>query len=93
MPAYRLPGWGRALELVDVPVPTPRGREVLVEVRAVGLCHSDLFVMTCPEGTLPYDLPLTLGHEVAGRVVAVGAAADGVARRSGRGGPRRLVLR
>ncbi len=76
MPAYRLPGWGRALERVDVPIPSPHGREVLVEVRAVGLCHSDLFVMTCGEGTLPYDLPLTLGHEVAGRVVAVGAAAD-----------------
>jgi alcohol dehydrogenase, propanol-preferring len=77
MAAYRLPGWGEALELVDVPVPRPRGREVLVEVRAVGLCHSDLFVMTCAEGTLPYDLPLTLGHEVAGRAVAVGEAADG----------------
>jgi alcohol dehydrogenase, propanol-preferring len=76
MSAYRLPGWGRALELAEVPVPNPRGREVLVEVRAVGLCHSDLFVMTCAEGTLPYDLPLTLGHEVAGRVVAVGADAD-----------------
>ncbi len=77
MAAYRLPAWGEALELVDVPVPRPRGREVLVEVAAVGLCHSDLFVMTCAEGTLPYDLPLTLGHEVAGRVVAVGADADG----------------
>lgn len=57
-------------------MPTPRGREVLVEVQAVGLCHSDLFVMTCQKGVLPYDLPLTLGHEVAGRVVAVGEAAD-----------------
>jgi propanol-preferring alcohol dehydrogenase len=76
MSAYRLPGWGRPVELVDVPVPVPRGSEVLVEVQAVGLCHSDLFVMSCDEGVLPYDLPLTLGHEVAGRVVAVGAAAD-----------------
>src|SRR4051794_1560871 len=76
MSAYRLLDWGGPVELVDVPVPTPRGREVLLEVRAVGLCHSDLFVMTCERGTLPYDLPLTLGHEVAGRVVAVGEAAD-----------------
>ena len=76
MSAYRLPDWGGTLELVEVPRPAPRGREVLVEVRAVGLCHSDLFVMTCPPGTLPYELPLTLGHEVAGRVVAVGEDAD-----------------
>jgi propanol-preferring alcohol dehydrogenase len=76
MSAYRLLDWGGPVELVEVPVPTPRGRQVLVEVRAVGLCHSDLFVMTCEPGTLPYDLPLTLGHEVAGRVVAVGEGAD-----------------
>lgn len=76
MSAYRLSAWGRPIELVDVPVPLPRGPEVLVEVQAVGLCHSDLFVMSCDEGVLPYDLPLTLGHEVAGRVVAVGEGAD-----------------
>ena len=46
MSAYRLLDWGRAGPAVEVPVPTPRGREVLLEVRAVGLCHSDLFVMT-----------------------------------------------
>ena len=77
MPSYQLLGWGRTVERVDVPVPTPRGREVLVDVQAVGLCHSDLFVMGCEEGVLPYDLPLTLGHEVAGRVVAAGEDADG----------------
>jgi len=77
MSAYRLPGWGRPVELVELPVPVPRGTEVLVEVQAVGLCHSDLFVMSVDEGVLPYDLPLTLGHEVAGRVVAVGELADG----------------
>jgi propanol-preferring alcohol dehydrogenase len=77
MPAYRLTGWGSSVELAEVPVSSPRGREVLVEVQAVGLCHSDLFVMSCDEGVLPYDLPLTLGHEVAGRVVAVGEDADG----------------
>ena len=76
MSAYRLLEWGGPAELVDVPVPTPRGRQVLLEVSAVGLCHSDLFVMSCERGTLPYDLPLTLGHEVAGRIVAVGESAD-----------------
>jgi propanol-preferring alcohol dehydrogenase len=76
MPAYRLPGWGQELELAEVAIPTPRGRELLVEVQAVGLCHSDLFVMSCDEGVLPYDLPMTLGHEVAGRVVAGGDESD-----------------
>lgn len=77
MAAYQLLGWGEGVERVEVPVQQPRGREVLVEVHAVGLCHSDLFVMGCEEGVLPYDLPLTLGHEVAGRVLAVGEDADG----------------
>ena len=61
-----------------MPVPTPRGREVLLEVtgrRPVPL--RPLRDDAASEGTLPYDLPLTLGHEVAGRVVAVGDAADG----------------
>ena len=62
-------------------MPTPRGTEVLVEVQAVGLCHSDLFVMSVAEGVLPYDLPLTLGHEVAGRVVAVGETSQTTAGR------------
>jgi len=76
MPAYRLLSWGHPVERVEVPVPVPRGREVLLQVQAVGLCHSDLFVTSCEEGVLPYDLPLTLGHEVAGRVVAAGDLVD-----------------
>ena len=72
MPAFRLLRWGSTVERVEVPVPVPRGGEVLVEVQAVGLCHSDLFVASCPEGVLPYELPLTLGHEVAGRIAAIG---------------------
>ena len=53
MSAYRLLDWGGPAELVDVPVPSPRGREVLLEVRAVGLCHSDLFVMACERAPFP----------------------------------------
>jgi len=78
MQAYRLPRWGGPVELTEVPVPVPHGNQALLEVQAVGLCHSDLFVMSCEEGVLPYDLPLTLGHEVAGRVVAVGEDVDEV---------------
>ena len=35
-------------------------------MEAAGLCHTDLHLMEWPEGTVPYALPFTLGHEVAG---------------------------
>ncbi|HXF71046.1 MAG TPA: NAD(P)-dependent alcohol dehydrogenase [Actinomycetota bacterium] len=73
MQAYRLTGWQQPPELQEVPVPDPGPGEVLVRVGGAGLCHSDLHVMDWPAGTLPYDLPFTLGHEVAGWVEAVGA--------------------
>ncbi|MFI5957476.1 alcohol dehydrogenase catalytic domain-containing protein [Cryptosporangium sp. NPDC051539] len=76
MRAVRLLAWERDAELVEIPVPIPRGREVLLRVEAVGLCHSDLHVMDAPSGTLPYRLPFTLGHETAGTVAAVGDEAD-----------------
>jgi len=47
----------------------PLGREVLVEVRAAGLCHSDLNVASIDRGR---RLPLVAGHELAGVVVATG---------------------
>ena len=54
---------------------TPPGRgEVLVEIVAAGLCHSDLSIMN---GTLPHPLPVVLGHEASGVVREVG---PGVAR-------------
>jgi S-(hydroxymethyl)glutathione dehydrogenase/alcohol dehydrogenase len=48
---------------------------VLVRIRAAGLCHTDLEVI---EGSLRYPLPIVLGHEAAGVVEQVGAAARGV---------------
>jgi len=44
-----------------------------------GACHSDLHVMEWPAGSLPYELPFTLGHENAGWVEAVGAGVEGFA--------------
>jgi S-(hydroxymethyl)glutathione dehydrogenase/alcohol dehydrogenase len=57
------------LEVCDLDIDAPRGREVLIRTAAAGLCHSDLHVM---EGTLPRALPTVLGHESAGVVEAVG---------------------
>jgi S-(hydroxymethyl)glutathione dehydrogenase / alcohol dehydrogenase len=49
--------------------------DVLVRIRAAGLCHTDLEVI---EGSLRYPLPMVLGHEAAGIVEQVGPAARGV---------------
>ena len=49
--------------------------DVLVRIRAAGLCHTDLEVI---EGSLRYPLPIVLGHEAAGVVEQVGPAARGV---------------
>ncbi|MDR2256478.1 MAG: zinc-binding dehydrogenase [Arthrobacter sp.] len=60
-----------SFELGDVDIDTPRGAEVLVEVKAAGLCHSDFLVATLDRGR---ELPLVAGHEMAG--VAVGLGPD-----------------
>jgi propanol-preferring alcohol dehydrogenase len=70
--AIRLTQPGRPVELHDVPVPELAPRDVLVRVKAAGICHSDAHYRA---GRSPAEpLPLTLGHEVAGVVERVGAA-------------------
>lgn len=65
---------GAEPELVQVPMPEPGPGEVLLEITAAGVCHSDVFLMGLPEEQYTFGLPLTLGHEAAGRIVAVGDA-------------------
>lgn len=79
MRAVRLTRWNCEPELVEVPTPAPGPGEVLLQVDAAGLCHSDLHMMSWAEGTVPYALPFTLGHETAGTVVALGVGATAVA--------------
>ena len=67
----------RPLEIVleERPVPEPGPREVLVEVSAVGVCGSDVHYYEHGRiGSHVVRAPLVLGHESAGRVVAVGDA-------------------
>jgi D-arabinose 1-dehydrogenase-like Zn-dependent alcohol dehydrogenase len=88
MKSYQVAAFGAPLVEAEAPTPTPSGAEVLLEVIAAGVCHSDLHIW---EGG--YDLgggrrlslkdrgialPLTMGHETAGRVVASGPDAAGV---------------
>jgi len=60
------------LEARDLPVPTPGPDDVLIRVEAAGICHSDVHYWEGLSSLGP--LPLTLGHEVAGVVEAVGDA-------------------
>jgi len=78
MKAVQLVRWQAAPELREVDVREPGPGEVLVKVAAAGLCHSDLHVMGWPEGTLPWKLPFTLGHENAGIVAALGQGVSGL---------------
>ena len=72
MRAVRMVAVGKPLELFELPVPEIGEREVLVRVRAAGICHSDVHYRAGKSPVRP--LPLTLGHEVAGEVEAVGKA-------------------
>ena len=79
MRALQLVAWQAEPELREVEMPVPGPSQVLVRVEATGLCHSDLHVMEWPGGTFPWELPLTLGHETAGTVAALGPGARGIA--------------
>lgn len=62
---------GESLRVVDdLTVRPPDSGEVLVRVKAAGVCHSDVSVLT---GTIPFPTPVVLGHEGAGVVDQVGA--------------------
>jgi alcohol dehydrogenase, propanol-preferring len=88
MKSYDVCECGAPLRLMERPTPQPTGSEVLLRIVAAGVCHSDLHIW---EGF--YDLgggkrlklsdrgvklPLTMGHENVGEVVAVGPGATGV---------------
>ncbi len=88
MKSYDVCECGAPLRLMERPTPKPKATEVLLKILAAGVCHSDLHIW---EGY--YDLgggkrlkltdrgvklPLTMGHENVGEVVAVGPDATGV---------------
>ena len=77
---------GKPLEIMEVDLEGPRAGEVLVEIKATGICHTDEFTLSGadPEGLFP----AILGHEGAGVVVDVG---PGVTQRE-EGRPRHPAL-
>lgn len=83
MLAVRLHATGAALRLEQVPDPEPRGAEVRIRVAGAGVCHTDLHIV---DGTQPrVELPVTLGHEVAGWIDAAGPDAQAALVRAGVG--------
>jgi alcohol dehydrogenase len=63
----------RPLAIEEVELDGPGPGEVLVRVRAAGLCHSDLSVI---DGNRPRPMPMVLGHEAAGVIESVGSDVD-----------------
>jgi alcohol dehydrogenase len=64
----------RPLEIAELELAPPGPGELLVRVGAAGLCHSDLSVI---DGSRPRVMPMVLGHEAAGEVVASGGDTPG----------------
>ena len=71
MKAVRLTEIGKPLQMQDIPLPAVGEGDVLVRIKAAGICHSDVHYRAGVSPTGP--LPLTLGHEVAGVVEKAGA--------------------
>lgn len=76
MKAWVLDGVHGSLRKADVPRPIAGAGQVLVQVKASGLCHSDVGYM---EGTIPLavPLPVILGHEASGVIAELGEGVEG----------------
>jgi len=80
MLAVRLHAPGEPLRVEERPVPQPRGSEVRVRVGGCGVCHTDLHIADGTQRRV--ELPLTLGHEVAGWIDGAGGDASAALRRA-----------
>ena len=103
MLSYQIETFGKPLSQVLRDTPAPQGTEVLVRVHSCGVCHSDVHLHdgyfdlgggNKIDMARPMGLPRTLGHEIAGEVVAMGP--DAASASSGAGaalaiGARRVV--
>jgi propanol-preferring alcohol dehydrogenase len=79
MRAWQFTGVGEPLRLVELPTPTPGPAQVVVDVRAAGLCHSDVGFVDGHITWMLEQMPIVLGHEVAGVISSVGEGVTGFA--------------
>lgn len=85
--SYDLVEFGKPLQARERELPEPKGTEILVRVRRSGVCHSDVHIAEGyfdlgSEGKLRMEdrgmkLPMAMGHEILGEVVALGPDAEG----------------
>ncbi len=91
MKSFQVTDFNAPLTEVDRPTPQPSGTQVLIKVKAAGVCHSDLHIWEggydLGHGRKPLSLkdrgvslPLTMGHETVGEVVALGPDAAGAVK-------------
>ena len=91
MKSFQVADFNAPLKEVDQPTPQPSGTQVLIKVRAAGVCHSDLHIWEggydLGHGRKPLSLkdrgvslPRTMGHETVGEVLAFGPEAGADAR-------------
>ncbi|MBV1908443.1 MAG: alcohol dehydrogenase [Kangiellaceae bacterium] len=85
MKSQQFEQYGEALVSHQYEIPVPKGEEVLIKISACGVCHSDVHVweghFDLGEGKKVdlkgnHQLPFTLGHEIAGEVIALGETAN-----------------
>ncbi|KAJ4313306.1 hypothetical protein N0V84_009483 [Fusarium piperis] len=73
MQAFQYGGPDSPFQIRTVPIPEPKQGQVLISVKAAGLCHTDAHYVDGHGIEMLPSLPVTLGHEVAGTVVKVGS--------------------
>jgi alcohol dehydrogenase/propanol-preferring alcohol dehydrogenase len=87
MKSFKVTDFAAPLAEIDAPTPQPSGTQVLIKVKAAGVCHSDLHIWeggyNLGHGRKPLSLkdrgvslPLTMGHETVGEVLALGPDAQ-----------------
>jgi propanol-preferring alcohol dehydrogenase len=67
---------GEPLMMVERDLPRPTGPDLLIEIAACGVCRTDLHIV---DGDIRGQLPIVPGHEIVGRIVALGTEAEGFA--------------
>ncbi|MDP6407600.1 MAG: alcohol dehydrogenase [Alphaproteobacteria bacterium] len=87
MKSYQVVKYGAALEARELDTPEPQGAEILVKIKACGVCHSDVHLWEgsfdigggrkMELGKVSAIIPFTPGHEIIGEVVAMGPEAEG----------------